>query len=137
GAILSSPKTNTIKNLESLGEDLGLIYQIKDDELGLFEDEKTTGKPKGSDIRENKKTLLRFYLFKNASDNLSSLLKKSFGNSNITKEEVDALQISIKKSGILKNTEDVINSYHANAVEQIEKLKISGKNKNILLDLAE
>lgn len=46
-------------SLMALGERLGILFQLRDDELGLFGDESATGKSLGSDLREGKKTLFR------------------------------------------------------------------------------
>ena len=46
---------------------MGIIFLIRDDELGLFGDPEQTGKPVDSDIREGKKTLYYGYLFEQAS----------------------------------------------------------------------
>ncbi|AHC15273.1 polyprenyl synthetase family protein [Salinispira pacifica] len=43
--------------LEKTGELIGIIFQIKDDELGLFGNPESTGKPNDSDLREGKKTV--------------------------------------------------------------------------------
>ncbi|NCO88879.1 polyprenyl synthetase family protein, partial [Candidatus Roizmanbacteria bacterium] len=51
GAMLQKASLKKLDILNSLGENLGLIFQIKDDEMGIFGDEKATGKPTGSDIR--------------------------------------------------------------------------------------
>ncbi|MFX1479196.1 MAG: polyprenyl synthetase family protein [Promethearchaeota archaeon] len=46
------------KNLSIYGINLGIIFQIIDDILGSFGDEKVTGKPTDGDIREGKHTCL-------------------------------------------------------------------------------
>ncbi len=60
GWILGGGPGRVLPALRRLGEDLGLVFQIKDDELGLFGSAAATGKPVGSDVRQGKKTL--FYL---------------------------------------------------------------------------
>lgn len=55
GAILAE-KPEAIPFLEEFGKNLGILFQLQDDYLGLFGDEKILGKPVGSDIREGKKT---------------------------------------------------------------------------------
>jgi geranylgeranyl diphosphate synthase, type I len=52
-----------VSPLMRLGESLGILFQIRDDELGLFGSEAATGKGIGSDLREGKKTLFRSRLF--------------------------------------------------------------------------
>ena len=41
-----------------------MIFQIRDDELGVMGNTAKTGKPVGADIREGKKTLIYYYLMK-------------------------------------------------------------------------
>ncbi|MEK7851717.1 MAG: polyprenyl synthetase family protein, partial [Deltaproteobacteria bacterium] len=55
-----------VKKMEELGKYLGVIFQIKDDEIGLFGEEKEIGKAVGGDIKERKKTLYYLYLFDRA-----------------------------------------------------------------------
>jgi geranylgeranyl diphosphate synthase type I len=40
------------------GTDLGIAFQLRDDQLGVFGDPEVTGKPAGDDIREGKRTVL-------------------------------------------------------------------------------
>lgn len=85
GAILAGTEKQTIKILEKIGENLGIVFQVKDDELNLFGDPKITGKPAGSDLQESKKTL--YYL------NLKNL-------KNIKNQTITAIQKQIIATGI-------------------------------------
>lgn len=60
GATLTNADAKTITTLEELGNNMGILFQIKDDELGLFGTEAETGKPEGNDVKEGKQTF--FYL---------------------------------------------------------------------------
>jgi geranylgeranyl diphosphate synthase type I len=62
GAIVAGKDTPVIEKLSRIGECMGLVFQIKDDELGLFGREEKTGKPVGTDMHEGKKTLHSLYL---------------------------------------------------------------------------
>jgi geranylgeranyl diphosphate synthase type I len=48
--------------LEKIGERMGLVFQLKDDELDLFGSTEQTGKPVGADVEQGKKTLYWLYL---------------------------------------------------------------------------
>jgi geranylgeranyl diphosphate synthase type I len=58
GAIAAGRGPETVSGLEELGEDLGILFQMKDDEIGIFGEEAEIGKPPGSDIEEGKQTLI-------------------------------------------------------------------------------
>jgi geranylgeranyl diphosphate synthase type I len=57
GATLAGVSETVIQSLDRFGESLGLLYQIRDDELSVDGDTKKTGKPVGSDERNAKQTL--------------------------------------------------------------------------------
>ena len=75
GAALAESSPHAITSLEEAGEALGILFQLKDDELGLFAGQDELGKPVGADIREDKKTLFRQRLF--ARDRKSTRLNSS------------------------------------------------------------
>ena len=55
GAILAGKNESCQSKIYDFGKKLGLAFQLQDDILDIFSDE--TGKQKGGDILENKKTL--------------------------------------------------------------------------------
>lgn len=67
-----------VEPLYRLGENLGILFQLRDDELGLFGDEASMGKNVGSDLREGKKTLFRARLMAAAPVEERERLGKAF-----------------------------------------------------------
>jgi geranylgeranyl diphosphate synthase type II len=58
GAILAGAAEETIAEIRVLSRDLGLLYQMTDDHVGVFGTESSTGKSSSSDLREGRLTLL-------------------------------------------------------------------------------
>lgn len=57
GALCGTSHNGELETLTRYGQNLGMAFQITDDLLDLIAEEKTLGKPLGSDIREGKITL--------------------------------------------------------------------------------
>ncbi|MDZ7291812.1 MAG: polyprenyl synthetase family protein [candidate division KSB1 bacterium] len=66
GALTGGLSDDDIQTLGEFGEKVGIAFQIRDDILDLLGEESRTGKPIGSDIRENKITLPLLYALKQA-----------------------------------------------------------------------
>jgi geranylgeranyl diphosphate synthase type I len=78
GALVAG-RQELLDPLMKLGESLGILFQLRDDELGLFGDEASTGKGVGSDLREGKKTLFRARLLAAAPNEELPRLAALFG----------------------------------------------------------
>ena len=61
GALAAGAYDNDAQILDEVGQALGLAFQIQDDYLDVYGDEKTFGKPIGGDIMNGKKTLMLLY----------------------------------------------------------------------------
>jgi geranylgeranyl diphosphate synthase type I len=92
GARLAGRPPEQLLSLERVGETLGLMFQLKDDELGLFGDPEQTGKPAGSDIAENKKTLLRLWLLQRSDGTQRGRLEAAFGNAALSSTTIDGVR---------------------------------------------
>ena len=106
GGMLAGISDKELQKIEKLGEYLGLIFQLKDDELGLFGQKNDFGKPIGSDIEENKKTLYNLYLFKSASADEKTRLHSIFGSPNIPEESLNYIYELINKYNIKDTIDD-------------------------------
>jgi geranylgeranyl diphosphate synthase, type I len=89
GSLIGGAPAILCEELEKLGECMGLLFQIHDDELGLFGSEQELGKPVGSDVREGKKTLYYARLMAAASPQERERLDRIFGNPGGTAEDLD------------------------------------------------
>ena len=125
GAKLARASDTDLAVLDSLGEDIGIMFQIRDDELNLLGDPQITGKSKGSDVREHKQTLLSLYLAKSTQGSSLPLLSP---------EELAKLYID---SGTQKHIADKISSLAALVDAKLQKLTISNEHKHSLMALAE
>lgn len=61
GALAGGASAEEAKQLDRVGQALGLAFQIQDDYLDVYGDELTFGKPIGGDIANAKKTLMLLY----------------------------------------------------------------------------
>lgn len=63
GAIASNGSRDIVRKLYDFGYNVGMAFQITDDILDFIGDEKTLGKPAGSDLRQGNITLPALYEF--------------------------------------------------------------------------
>ncbi|MDQ5901476.1 MAG: geranylgeranyl diphosphate synthase, type [Patescibacteria group bacterium] len=102
---------NLDKKYSQIGENLGIIFQIDDDLLDIFGDEKKLNKKTFQDIESKQATLISLNL-KN-----DKFFKKVFGKK-LNKEEKQKIKELIDKSGTLKKIEEEKNTL----IKKTEKL---------------
>ncbi len=135
GAVIANANPKTRKQLEKLGETLGLLFQLKDDELGLFGNPQKTGKPVSSDLREGKKTLYMYLLLQKATVTERKTISTIFGNKRCSPQEITYIQRLIQYKGIdhliTKRMQELSNK----AYTQINHLPLSQQHKQTLYTL--
>lgn len=89
GATIAKTPEDNVALLMRLGESMGLLYQIRDDELSVEGDSAVTGKPVGSDEVNAKQTLATLLNSEELNDLKVSLLEHS-------DHEIDLLPIASK-----------------------------------------
>lgn len=104
GAVLAgvSKKSPIFKALEGYGRPVGIAFQLRDDELGMFSSEKKLGKPVDSDLREGKNTLLFSKAFENGNPEQISFLRYAHGNKNLTERDLEKARGVIVETGALE-----------------------------------
>ncbi len=137
GAILSMQDLEVLQNLEEIGLNLGIIFQIKDDELGLFGNQEQLGKPVGSDIAEGKKTIFYYHLLKNCTAGEKISVSEIFGNSKLTEEQYRYIIGLIEKYQLRREVNRYMELLRENVLIGINNLKVAEKYREQLLQFLE
>jgi geranylgeranyl diphosphate synthase type I len=134
GGVLAGIDEEEIKKLDILGQTLGIMFQIKDDELDLFGNEEI-GKPICSDISEEKKTLYYMRLHDIAGIKALNTIRPLFNNRLLTSEQINTIRETIETTGVREYVEQIIGQLEQDAKNQIANLKINGQYQEMLLQL--
>ena len=128
GAILAGAKESDLKKFDEFGLPLGIAFQIQDDILGIFGDEKKLGKPVCDDIREGKNTLLFTRVLEKGSSSQIKRIKELWGKKEINIKEIEEAREIIKGSGSLAYSQKLANELAAKSQKNIFKVT---KDKNL------
>ena len=138
GAILAGASKEDLELIQNFGTEVGVMFQLGDDLLGVFGNEEKTGKPTTSDIKEGKKTPLSLYAFENANVNDLELLTNIYGriDHEIIEEDINMVRTIFIRSGALQYVEDLI-ANSKNCAESLMQTFPSNEFKDILADFVE
>lgn len=128
--------TPVIAALKRFAIDCGIAFQLQDDILGIISDEKTLGKPVGSDIREGKKTTILTETFRNATESERELITRTVGKENVPTEDIEAVKKLFADKGGLAYTEALAQKYVESSLKNLD-LVPDNFYKNILIQWAE
>ncbi|UCB45165.1 MAG: polyprenyl synthetase family protein [Spirochaetota bacterium] len=135
GAILARQDQSTINILEKIGEWCGMIFQLKDDELGLFGDEVKLGKPVGTDVEEHKKTLIMHYLHSMLKGEDKRRLDTIQKKGHVTASDLEFIRTAAEKTQVNKRVQRKMLDMKKKTEGLISKLDVKDEYKHTLFDL--
>lgn len=136
GAALAGADAAQTAALAAFGHPLGMAFQLRDDVLGVFGDERETGKPSGDDLREGKRTVLIAYAREAMSAPGRRIVDELLGDPTLTPEQIAALQRTIVESGALERVEALIADYAREAERSLSGARLGHAAVGELRDLA-
>ena len=135
GAIVAKASDNEQENIYEFGKNLGIAFQIQDDFLDTFGDEKKFGKVIGGDIIENKKTLLYVKSMEIFTEEDKTKLTKLYSSKHLDEsKKIEVVKELFLKYNIPSIIENEINYYTQLAFKKLDNLNISDHKKDFLFD---
>ena len=103
----------------------GLAFQLQDDVLGIFGNEKVFGKPIGSDIREGKRTLLMLDTLRSLDAEGKSFMLGLLGNKSISDREIEQAAEYVRKCGALARCQAMADAFVKDALDMLHQFPAS------------
>lgn len=138
GAAIAGADDQLVAAFRGYGRDIGIAFQLRDDELGVFGDPAVTGKPAGDDLREGKRTVLLALALKSADEHdpgAAATLRRLIGATEDPAEIAYMAQI-IQDSGALEQLEARIAALTESGLRHLHSANVSPDVANMLEALA-
>ncbi|WP_414837316.1 polyprenyl synthetase family protein [Candidatus Nanosalina sp. VS9-1] len=136
GALMAEASEDEIERLYRLGERIGIIFQLRDDELSLFGDEAETGKSLGSDLEENKKTLHRLKMLEKLPEDERESMREKLRKDLDHEEKAEIIE-KMNELEVQKEVQEKMSELAEEAYSDIENLEAPEDFKDFLRKLTD
>ena len=137
GAILAGAGEDECRLLYDFGIHAGIAFQLQDDWLDVYGDEKTFGKKIGGDILENKKTYILLRALEMSDPQTKSELEQWIIRTDFNPaEKIESVRAIFTSSGASEATRNLMETYHNQALTSLNRLNIKGSDKEELRTFA-
>ncbi|MDO5843543.1 MAG: polyprenyl synthetase family protein [Methanocorpusculum sp.] len=130
GAILAGGDMKQVSALYTLGLNTGIAFQIQDDIIDLTVPSDISGKNQGSDLRENKQTIIAI-LAREAGVDLSKYKKAE-----LSKEDIDEAVALLTSAGVVEKSKGISQKLIDDAKQGLSVISDSGE-KSMILDMVD
>ncbi len=138
GALLAGADAEDQENLYRFGENIGLAFQLQDDYLDVYGDEKIFGKAIGGDICNNKKTYMLINALNLAQGDDKAQLDKWLSAQTFDRaEKIKAVTDIYNNVGVGHLAKNKMEHYLDVAKTYLSKVKVADERKKQLKEYAE
>jgi len=133
----SGPDRQKATALKAIGHDLGRIFQIRDDVLGVWGGVET-GKPVGADIKRKKKALPAVHALSTSTGARADRLKEIFRNEgDLETEDVHVVLEVMEDLGTQAYCQSMAEKHWVECKQMIESIELSGSTAAEFAELGE
>lgn len=136
GAILGGANAEDAERMYGYAENLGIAFQIQDDILDAYGDEKLVGKQPGGDILQNKKTLLMIEALERSKLNSDVRLSLILQDVHLSgQDKINQVLAVFEDYQIKGYSMQIRDEYVQRALEYLKQLKLSPEKREVLSGL--
>lgn len=126
GALIATEEPQQVAAMRAFGHELGRLFQIRDDMLGVWGEPEKTGKPAGSDIHRRKKSLPIVHALATAGGAAKERLTQIYRSDHpLTGEDVNAVVGVLDEIGTPKFCADLAKEHAALSLEALRSLELA------------
>ncbi len=136
GMLAAGASADRVDLVGRITEPWGIAFQLRDDDLGVFGDPVTTGKPAGDDLREGKRTVLLALTWTASTNNERADLAAGLGRTDLDEDAIAHLAGIVKRRGRAAH-EQLIDTFVARGTAELEVSNLDEESRTRLIGLAE
>ncbi len=135
GALIGSENPALVPVFAKAGRHLGLLFQIRDDILGLWGDAATTGKATGSDIQRKKKTYPVVHALRHATGAAATTLQQLYRKAHLSQHDVQQVLNVLEDTGARAEAEALATRLAHQALDALRPVHLSSAHSRDFQEL--
>jgi len=136
GALIAGAPFRDAKNIFNFGKHIGIAFQIMDDYLDVFGDQKNFGKQHAGDIVENKKTVLYLMAREHGTEEERRELDFWYSKKTDNIDKVYGVEKIFRRTKVDEKTLRLVEKHNEIAHDYLMKIDISEEKKKPFIELA-
>lgn len=124
GAMIATDNEKSIASVRNFGQALGMTFQVHDDVLGIWGDEKRTGKSGSSDIQLKKKCLPVVYALEKTKGEDQERLRQIYQKDTLSAADEDEVTALLNKLDTRSYAEGVSMRFYDQAMSELNALAV-------------
>lgn len=136
GALIAGAPFRDAKNIFNFGKHIGIAFQIMDDYLDVFGDQKNFGKQHAGDIVENKKTVLYLLAREHGTEEERRELDFWYSKKTDNIDKVYGVEKIFRRTKVDEKTLRLVEKHNEIAHDYLMKIDIAEEKKKPFIELA-
>lgn len=136
GALIAGAPFQDAKNIFNFGKHIGIAFQIMDDYLDVFGDQKNFGKQHAGDIVENKKTVLYLLAREHGTEEERKELDFWYSKKTDNIDKVYGVEKIFRRTKVDEKTLRLVEKHNEIAHDYLLKIDIAEEKKKPFIELA-